>query len=52
MIVGFLVAIIYASSTKNVPIACGIAGSGVSLNILFQITHSICYRLDLLIDKK
>lgn len=29
-----------------------IIGSGLGINLLFQITHSICYRLDLIINKK
>lgn len=37
---------------KNLILGAGIVGFGIGINILFQIAHSICYRLDLIIDKK
>ena len=52
MIAAIGIALIYACITNNIIVACGIVGAGASMYIMLQIANSICYRLDLLIDKK
>lgn len=52
-ILGILVIVGLIVGFKYGPIfGISIIGSGIGINLLFQITHSICYRLDLIIDKK
>lgn len=53
IIVGISIIVGVAVGLEYNPIwGISIVSTGIGINLIFQIAHSICYRLDLIIDKK